>query len=267
MKTRQFPTSSCRQTNHGDGFTLVDLLAILAVVALLALMLLPAHAGDKWRMRQMVCASNVKQLTMALHVYGGDNNNKLPVTQYFGSTVWPWDLPPSTADAMLSYGLHKRDFYCPSTAPFFTDWDNFLSPNRGYSLWNFTSNFRVTGYGFALSGPGSGITSSNQNTTLLPERLKISAGTFLPAPPNSERELVADAIISSFGQNNPAQRLTGNYNYSSIVGGFYKPHTSAHLNGPLPEGSNIGFKDGHVAWRKFSDPLVSARTSYPYFWW
>jgi prepilin-type processing-associated H-X9-DG protein len=50
-------------------------------------------------------------------------------------------------------------------------------------------------------------------------------------------------------------------------------HTSPHLNGAYPSGGNIGFKDGHVAWRKFDGMnqwSLQANPGYPAppsFWW
>ena len=268
MKTKRNAVSKDASANQRDGFTLLELLVIIGLLALLATIQVSAYAGAKERTRKTVCASNVRKLTMALQVYGGDNGNKLPLIS--GSVAWAWDMPTNVADVLLSYGLHRRDFYCPSTAPRYTDWENFLDPTPQQNLWSFNSSVHIVGYMFALSGPSCRIAITNQNTTLQAETIRTGTSSSLAAPPSSERELVADAILSQPGQNNAAQRLTGNYNYDDIAGGFYKTHTSAHLIRGIPEGSNIGFKDGHVAWRKFSSPLVNARTtggSAPVFWW
>ena len=269
METNPNVTTVDGIANQCKGFTRVDLLVIIGLLALLATIQVSAHAGARWRTREAMCASNVRQLTLALHVYGGDNDNKLPVLS--GGASWPWDLPSNVGDTMLSYGLHKREFYCPSTAPRYTDWENFLDPAPLHNLWDWGSDFHITGYVFALWGAGSSLNFTNQNRTLLAETIKSGAfafSPFLPPQANSERVLVADVIISPSGQNDPSLRLSGNYNYSDIAGGYYTRKTSAHLNGGIPEGSNIGFKDGHVAWRKFSDPLVVPRTAKsPWFWW
>ena len=272
MKVMPQPVASARLERERNGFTLVELLVIIGLLALLATIQVSAYAGARWRTRKAVCASNVRKLTLVLHLYGADSDSKLPI----GSDGWPWELPPTMTGEMLSYGLHKRDFYCPSTAPQFTDWENFLAPGvdpyvgKPANLWDyFSDGYHITGYVYALSG--GELSSSNQNTTLLAEPIKTGPFTIsptLPPPPNSERVLVADSIISQPGQNNPTRRLTGGYNYTDITGGFYKHHLSAHLNGSIPEGSNLGFKDGHVAWRKFSDEQVAPRTrTSPPFWW
>jgi hypothetical protein len=86
--------------------------------------------------------------------------------------------------------------------------------------------------------------------------------------PVSERVLVADAIIST-GTALPGYAHLEN-NYVSIPGGFQwnnmiYPHVSPHLKGNVPSGGNLGFKDGHVDWRKFE--LMTPRTTSVFFWW
>ena len=253
-------------SDRREAFTVIELLVIIGIVAVLAMIQVSALAGAQGRTKMTMCSGNVRQLTVAQHLYTGDNKDKLPVLT--GSAAWAWDLPWDVGSRLLSYNLQERTFYCPGTAPRFTDWDNFLNPAAFATLWNFSPpNIHVTGYVFAYSGSTSLITVSNQNTTILAEPVKVSSLPSVPAlppPPNSERMLIADATLCSQVGGSYALRYT--YNYTAIPGGFVKPHTSPHLRGQFPEGGNVGFKDGHVAWRKFDD--MSPRTvSGPTFWW
>jgi hypothetical protein len=202
----------------------------------------------------------------ASQIFANDNNNQLPPFSGSGS-AWAWDTPVGTVSALLNNGAQKNTFYCPGTAPRFTDIQNWLGTDgKGTgSLWNFSSGFRVVGYILAFSGSSSLLNPTNQNTSILPEAIAN-----FPSPGvsttyrASERVLVADAILS-IGSALPGYAHPEN-NYTSIQGGFTYPHVSPHLKGVVPAGGNLGFKDGHVDWRDFK--LMTPRNpGAPCFWW
>ena len=262
MKTnRSQPVIRSKPTCR-DGFTLLDLLVVLGVIAVLILVELPVLAGTKSQTKIGVCASHVRQIVLACQIYANENNNRLPIIN--SGTVWPWDLPAGAANALLRSGVTTNAFYCPGTSPRFTDQDNWIAPGSS-SLWNFGApNFHVVGYALALSGPNATVTATNQNSTMLPETIK-SGPIFLPAPAASDRVLLADATLSGYatlpGYVHPEN------NYTTVLGGFSKPHTSPHLKGNIPLGGNVGFKDGHVAWRKFELMVPRNNLVDPSFWW
>lgn len=241
MNTNTHPNRR-QQNSRFTGFTLIELLVVIAIIAILAAMLLPALARAKERAVKMQCLNNVKQLNLGLQMYGNDNRDKLPLL--VGDAAWAWDIPTAAADTMLlSVSGQKKTFYCPSTVQDFSDWDNFRNPATGHNLWDWGNpNFHIVGYAFALSGAASKLATTNQNSTLQPETIKglFAFSPVIAAPPNTDRELIADVIISQAGENVASKRLDGSYHYRGIQGGFFKPHVSAHLKGNLPQGSNIG---------------------------
>ena len=63
--------------NKNRGFTLIELLVVIAIIAILAAMLLPVLSRAKDTAKSIACVNNLKQLTVACHVYTGDNNDFL----------------------------------------------------------------------------------------------------------------------------------------------------------------------------------------------
>jgi len=232
---------------------MLDLWVVVGILTLLVCLRLPALAKARHQTTLAQCASNLRQVTMALQIYGQENGGWLPSA---AGGYWAWDLPWDLGTNFATYGVQKNAFYCPAN-----------SSQNPELLWNFApGSYHVLGYATALNLTAS-VAATNLNPSLVPQSQPIPIYPGLGAPPlASQRVLVADATISAPGQANEALRYT--YNYTSIQGGFSTAHRASHLEGLFPVGGNLGMLDGHVEWRKFADMHVRTdNPAAPSFWW
>jgi prepilin-type N-terminal cleavage/methylation domain-containing protein/prepilin-type processing-associated H-X9-DG protein len=66
------------------GFTLIELLVVIAIIAILAAILFPVFAKAREQARKATCASNLRQIGMALLQYVQDYDERWPSEPWWG---------------------------------------------------------------------------------------------------------------------------------------------------------------------------------------
>jgi prepilin-type N-terminal cleavage/methylation domain-containing protein len=99
-----------------SGFTLIELLVVITIIALLANLSYPAMKKALERAKSIKCASNLRQIGIAVNLYAVDNNNTYPMIESDPQNpVYPPDSgAKSLADTLVNYGITPTVLHCPS---------------------------------------------------------------------------------------------------------------------------------------------------------
>jgi prepilin-type N-terminal cleavage/methylation domain-containing protein/prepilin-type processing-associated H-X9-DG protein len=111
-----------KKQHYNSGFTLIELLVVIAIIAILSAILFPVFAKVREKARQTTCASNLKQIGLAILQYNQDYDETFPPanvrspTGVAGNTGWP-NLIDSYVKAGIAQGTvigdGKSVFVCP----------------------------------------------------------------------------------------------------------------------------------------------------------
>ncbi len=106
-------TSSWPRHREAGGFTLIELLVVMAIITALISIMLPAMRTVKITTNRVLCAAQVKQITMGILIIADENDGKFPAHDSNPTDVsnHNFNLKP-TLRAVVPV---VETFYCPST--------------------------------------------------------------------------------------------------------------------------------------------------------
>jgi len=95
----------------------VELLVVVAIIAMLASLIFSAVSAATARAKSTQCLSQLRQLGLAMTVYGADNNELLPAAH----TTVPWDStnPVAWTRVLFPQKSEPQVLTCPSYGEFY----------------------------------------------------------------------------------------------------------------------------------------------------
>jgi prepilin-type N-terminal cleavage/methylation domain-containing protein/prepilin-type processing-associated H-X9-DG protein len=257
------PPASARR-----GFTLVELLVVIGIIALLISILMPALQSTREKALRLKCANNLRTFGQAVHLYAGQNKNKVPMHR--GQANWLWDVSYDTRDWFNQVAKIPQDmFYCPSYS------------HQTDGMWTFSGtghpgpgqNFMICGYYWLGKRPGIPVGTTWVPTTMgvVPFRYPDEDRWIETVTDKSKKNAPSDLVLMSdivISATNSTQ--TTNNNFVTTFGGYAvngvrAGHGTSHRTGVKPLGGNVLFLDGHVIWRNFDEMKMRIQTA-PCFW-
>lgn len=220
MKT--LAATGSKRRSFRRAFTLIELLVVIAIIAILAAMLLPALAKAKEKAVRVQCQNNVKQITLAMHLYCGDSKDYLPDPNWNSPWIrrgWLYDASKGSVPNLAAAAYRS----------------NYVLAYEGGLLWEYVKSMSV----YRCPAEKTNLIAWTSRDQKLSSYLMNGVAGNNGGNPFKTTQFRQDAII--FWQANDANYSDFNDGSSSPDEGITRLHST---------GTTIGVVDGHIEYIK-----------------
>jgi prepilin-type N-terminal cleavage/methylation domain-containing protein len=226
-----FLSFKSRKNRGKIAFTLIELLVVIAIIAILAALLLPALSVAKEKAKRAACKSNMRQAILAIHMYGNENMDRVPVGRD-SQAVPQWHsirINHVSFTNLVRYSGNEKILDCPNI--------RFGSQSRS----NTTQGYLI-GYNYLGDAVDSNWSPAASDYWHSPKKITEAGTNVILADPNHWTPNTPDNLkIVPHAKTGPVL-----LNGSSFHRNDTKRITPKDLGAV---GGNVGYLDGSVIWK------------------
>ncbi|MBB6430077.1 type II secretion system protein [Algisphaera agarilytica] len=261
-----------RNSNRFHAFTLIELLVVISIIALLIGILLPALGGARSEARAIACASNMRQVAIAMQGYTVESKEYLPASYYYPPNPWDggetmstdWNLVEQAGSNPAEGYMHWSYLLLASSGGSLA-LEAFACPEmerRGHPATNARDGASTPG-GYTPAYAGTvdrqvDVLAYTASEIVIPRNKFFPAGS---APMQSNRQVRASEIISA-SETIMVTEFVDSYTGISDASGISKSHRPVNpvngaSSGTLGAGDSVAALAGDV----FNGKLLWSDTS------
>ncbi len=210
------------------AFTLIEILVVVAIIGILAAILFPVFSRAREMSRRASCASNLKQIGLAIAAYSADFDEKMPYGYlYYAPGASPSDLR-MWDDLIQPYLKSYQVLVCPSHArPIAYDYRRTITPNpflKSYAANELTD------------APGSTLAAMPRGNPL--------------GPPTSLASFAEVSTTILLGECVSGDVTVAEFDFFARTDAGFNGTETLCVDKRHNGGSNSLFADGHVKWQR-----------------